>query len=314
MIRTDRLTQASYKPWLAAALDLGSNSFHVTIVDTRVKPYRVVHRYGEKVQLGAGLDDQNKLSNAAIVRGLTCLHDMAKRMAKVAPRNRHIVATNTLRVAHNRQLFIQQAEPIMQAPIQVVSGEREAELIFTGVLEELQSLTLGDQTKLVIDIGGGSTEIICGQQQPNVIHSFAMGCVAYSQRYFPDRLITEAAIDAAVNATQDVVKHHLKHYLDCKWQVCIGSSGTIKALAALSERQDEGLPILDRASMHQIRSKLLQFDTLDNVYLPYLRPDRGEVLPAGYAIMQGVMQAFDLDRIYFSTGALREGVIAGIRK
>ena len=308
------MTQAFYKPWLAAALDLGSNSFHVTIVDTRVKPYRVVHRYGEKVQLGAGLDDHNKLSNAAIARGLACLHDMAKRMASVAPNNRYIVATNTLRVAHNRQHFIEQAEPIIQASIQVVSGEREAGLIFSGVLEELQSLQLGDQAKLVIDIGGGSTEIVCGQQQPNILNSFAMGCVAYSQRYFPNGLITEAAIDAAVNAAQEVVKYHIKDYVTCDWQVCIGSSGTIKALAALSERKDKGLPILDRASMADVRAKILQFDTLDAVHLSHLRPDRGEVLPAGYAIMQGVMQTFDLDRVYFSTGALREGVIAGIKK
>ena len=306
------LTQTSYKPWLAAALDLGSNSFHVTIVDTRVKPYRVVYRYGEKVQLGAGLDDQNVLSDEAIARGLSCMHDMAKRMAQVAPNNRHIIATNTLRVALNRQVFVDQAEPIIQAPIQVVSGEREADLIFSGVLEELQSLQLGDQAKLVIDIGGGSTEIVCGQQQPNILNSFAMGCVAISQRYFPDRVITEAAIDAAINAAQEVVKHHIKDYVACDWQVCIGSSGTIKALTALSERKDKGLPVLDRASMAAVRAKILQFETLDAVRLPYLRPDRGEVLPAGYAIMQGVMQAFDLDKVYFSTGALREGVIAEI--
>lgn len=306
------LTQTSYKPWLAAALDLGSNSFHVTIVDTRVKPYRVVYRYGEKVQLGAGLDDQNVLSDEAIARGLSCMHDMAKRMAQVAPNNRHIIATNTLRVALNRQVFVDQAEPIIQAPIQVVSGEREADLIFSGVLEELQSLQLGDQAKLVIDIGGGSTEIVCGQQQPNILNSFAMGCVAFSQRYFPDRVITEAAIDAAINAAQEVVKHHIKDYVACDWQVCIGSSGTIKALTALSERKDKGLPVLDRASMAAVRAKILQFETLDAVRLPYLRPDRGEVLPAGYAIMQGVMQAFDLDKVYFSTGALREGVIAEI--
>lgn len=308
------MTQTSYKPWLAAVLDLGSNSFHVTIVDTRVKPYRVVHRYGEKVQLGAGLDDQNFLSHAAIARGLSCLHDMARRMAKVAPQNRHIIATNTLRVAQNSQHFTDQAEPIIQAPIQVVSGEREADLIFTGVLEELQSLHLGRQAKLVIDIGGGSTEIVCGQQQPNMLNSFAMGCVAFSQRYFPDRRITEAAIEAAVNAAQAVVEPHVKDYIACDWQVCIGSSGTIKALAALSEKQDKGLPILDNISMAAVRAKLLQFDTLDAVRLPYLRPDRGEVLPAGYAIMQGIMLAFDLDKVYFSTGALREGVIAGIEK
>ncbi|MDP6164998.1 MAG: Ppx/GppA family phosphatase [Gammaproteobacteria bacterium] len=308
--KDNHLTRALYKPWLAAALDLGSNSFHVTIVDTRAKPYRVVCRYGEKVQLGAGLNDANELSETAIVRALACIKGMAQRMAGVAPKNRHVIATNTLRVAHNRQRFIEQAELVLQTPIKVVSGEDEADLIFRGVLEELQTKTLQEQAKLVIDIGGGSTEIVCGQWQPQLLNSYAMGCVAYSQRFFTSRKITEVALNAAIAEAQATVQVHLNDYLACSWQVCIGSSGTIKALAALSERREQGLGILDRASMQAVRQKILQFTTLDEVHLQHLRPDRGEVLPAGYAIMQGVMQAFDLDKVYFSTGALREGAIS----
>ena len=303
------MKQAAYKPWLAAALDLGSNSFHVTIVDTRTQPCRALFRYGEKVQLGAGLDADNHLSNAAMEKSFICLRGMADRMSQVAPKNRHIIATNTLRVAHNRQAFLEQAERILQAPVHVVTGEREADLIFCGVLQGLQDPTWHNQTKLVIDIGGGSTEIICGQQHPQVLNSFAMGCVAYSQQFFNDRIITERAMDAATKAAQDMVQHRVQDYRQHNWQVCIGSSGTIKALAALSEKRHQGLPMLDRASMLEVRHRILQFEHLDRVRLSHLRPDRGEVLPAGYAIMQGLMQAFDLQQVYFSTGALREGVI-----
>ena len=302
----------NYKPWLAAALDLGSNSFHVTIVDTRKQPFRVLFRYGEKVQLGAGLDADNQLSSAAIERGLTCIHGMAERMAEVAPQNRHVVATNTLRVANNRQTFIAPAEQILQASIRVVTGEEEAELIYQGVLDEISSLNIAQHSKLVVDIGGGSTEIVLGNSKPQILTSFPMGCVAFSQQFFPDRLITPQAIDHAVAEAKRILSPRLADYTCHDWQICIGSSGTIKALAALSEETESAFPVLTAASMVRVREQILQFATLDDVRLPYLRPDRGEVLPAGYAIMQGVMEAFSLDRVYFSTGALREGVIAGI--
>lgn len=304
----------SYKPWLAAALDLGSNSFHVTIVDTRKSPYRVLFRYGEKVQLGAGLDADNQLSSAAIERGLTCIHGMVERMAEVAPQNRHLVATNTLRVAINRQAFIEPAEKILQAPIRVVTGEQEAQLIYQGVLDEISSLNISQHTKLVVDIGGGSTEIVLGDSKPQVLTSFPMGCVAFSQQFFPDRVISSQALENAVAETKRILASRLRDYTAHDWQICIGSSGTIKALAALSEQTESEFPVLTAASMVRVRDQILQFDTLDDVRLPYLRPDRGEVLPAGYAIMQGVMEAFGLDKVYFSTGALREGVIAGITR
>lgn len=304
----------NYKPWLAAALDLGSNSFHVTIVDTRKHPYRVLFRYGEKVQLGAGLNADNQLSAKAVERGLVCIRDMAKRMAQVAPQNRYVVATNTLRVAHNRATFVDPAEAILQTNIRVVSGDEEAELIYRGVMDEIKTLAVAADPKLVIDIGGGSTEIIWGDDSPQVLNSFSMGCVAFSAQFFPQRLISAAALDQAIDATKGILAERKQDYTQQPWQVCIGSSGTVKALAALSEQTEHGLPMLTAASMHDVRTQIMQFASLDEVRLPYLRPDRGEVLPAGFAIMQGVMETFDLQKVYFSTGALREGVIASITR
>jgi len=300
-------------PYLTAAIDLGSNSFHVTLVDTRPNrdgaPYTVVSRAGEKIQLAAGLDANNLLSDEAIDRGLNCLQRLAPKLAEVDPKNCHVVATNTLRVAINSAEFLVKAESILGVPVRVVSGDEEAALIFRGVVGEVSCTGFKDSDKLVIDIGGGSTELIQGRHEPHILHSFPMGCVTYSQQYFPQRKITKEGMQRAVNAAQTTIANQLSCYQNKGWQVCIGSSGTIKALAHVSQLKADGICYLDLASMAVIENKLLAFDTLDDVKMDGLRPDRGEVLPAGYAILKGIMLSLNLDRIYFSTGALREGVI-----
>ena len=295
--------------YLVAAIDLGSNSFHVTLVDTCETPYRVVSRAGEKIQLAAGLDDKDYLSQEAILRGLDCLQRLAPKLAKVAPNNRHVVATNTLRVAKNRDDFINQAEAILGVPIRVLTGEEEAALIFCGVVGEVVDTSCQQLKKLVIDIGGGSTELILGQYEPRRLQSFPMGCVAFSRQFFPQRKIKQRYIQNAVEAAQNIIEKSSLNDLWDGWEVCIGSSGTLKALAALSALEEDGMAYLDLVSMAKIELKLLAFDHLDDIRLEGLRPDRGEVLPAGYAILKGIMLGLNLDRIYFSTGALREGVL-----
>ena len=295
--------------YLVAAIDLGSNSFHVTLVDTCETPYRVVSRAGEKIQLAAGLDDKDYLSQEAILRGLDCLQRLAPKLAKVAPNNRHVVATNTLRVAKNRDDFINQAEAILGVPIRVLTGEEEASLIFCGVVGEVADTSCQQLKKLVIDIGGGSTELILGQYEPQRLQSFPMGCVAFSRQFFPQRKIKQRYIQNAVESAQNIIEKSSLSDLWDGWEVCIGSSGTLKALAALSALEEDNMPYLDLVSMAKIELKLLAFDHLDDICLEGLRPDRGEVLPAGYAILKGIMLGLNLDRIYFSTGALREGVL-----
>jgi exopolyphosphatase/guanosine-5'-triphosphate,3'-diphosphate pyrophosphatase len=295
--------------YLAAAIDLGSNSFHVTLVDTRDTPWRVVSRAGEKVQLAAGLDDQGYLSQEAIARGLGCLRRLASKLAKVAPNNRHVVATNTLRVAQNSTDFIVEAQLILGAPVRVLTGEEEAALIFCGVVGEVAATAYQNSEKLVIDIGGGSTELILGQHCPKRLQSFSMGCVAFSSQFFPQRKIDQSYIKNAVEAAQHTIITTAPSYLNDGWQVCIGSSGTIKALVALSGLLEDGIPYLNWASMAKIEQQILTFDYLDDVLIEGLRPDRGEVLPAGYAILKGIMLSLNLERVYFSTGALREGVL-----
>jgi exopolyphosphatase/guanosine-5'-triphosphate,3'-diphosphate pyrophosphatase len=294
---------------LVAAIDLGSNSFHVTVVDTGDLPYRLISRAGEKVQLAAGLDDQGYLSQEAMDRGLDCLRRLAPKLIDVAPDDCHVVATNTLRVAQNSMHFISQAEVILGASIRVLTGEEEASLIFSGVVGQVTSADYQLRKKLVIDIGGGSTELILGQRQPQQLCSFPMGCVAFSSQYFPQREIKQSYIHNAVEAAKKTIDDASIEQLWDGWQMCIGSSGTVKALTAISALTDQGIPYLDLASMAKVEQQILAFDHLDDVLIEGLRADRGEVLPAGYAILKGIMLSLNLDRIYFSTGALREGVI-----
>ena len=294
---------------LVAAIDLGSNSFHVTVVDTCDLPYRLISRAGEKVQLAAGLDDQGYLSQESVERGLDCLRRLAPKFKEVAPINCHVVGTNTLRVAKNSMHFLSQAEAILGAPIRVLTGEEEASLIFSGVVGQVSSTDHPVPKKLVIDIGGGSTELILGQRQPQQLCSFPMGCVAYSRHYFPQRKIKQSYIQNAVEAAKHTIDQAAIGHLWDDWQMCIGSSGTVKALTALSALTDQGMPYLDWASMAKVEQQILAFEHLDDVLIEGLRANRGEVLPAGYAILKGIMLSLNLDRIYFSAGALREGVI-----
>lgn len=294
---------------LVAAIDLGSNSFHVTLVDPCDTPYRLVGKAGEKVQLAAGLNAQNYLSQAAIERGLDCLQRLLPKLKKVAPHNCHVVATNTLRVAHNRNDFIIPAEALLGVPIRLLSGEEEAALIFGGVVGEIASTDYQLRKKLVIDIGGGSTELILGQAVPQCLQSFPMGCVAFSRTFFPKRKIKQSYLENATQAAKNIIDKASLGQPWGTWDMCIGSSGTVKSLAALSAMTAHGMPYLDGSSMAKIERQLLAFDHLDAVIIEGLRADRGEVLPAGYAILKGIMLSLNLDRIYFSTGALREGVL-----
>jgi exopolyphosphatase/guanosine-5'-triphosphate,3'-diphosphate pyrophosphatase len=236
-------------------------------------------------------------------------------LEKVSPKHRFVVATNTLRVAQNRADFITAAKVILGADINVLSGEEEAALIFTGVTSDLAIAPHKPFEKLVIDIGGGSTELVLGKNSPNQLQSFPMGCVAFSHDYFPQRKINNAHLQNAIEAAQAIIESSKSNSLDASetiwsgWQVCIGSSGTMKALIALSALEEGGMAYLNRASMANIEQQLLAFDYLDDVSIKGVRVDRGEVLPAGYAILMGIMRSLNLDRIYFSTGALREGVL-----
>ncbi|WP_460105751.1 Ppx/GppA phosphatase family protein [Pseudomonas sp. H2_G10] len=215
---------------LIAAIDLGSNSFHMVVAKAQNGEIRILERLGEKVQLAAGIDDARQLNEESMQRGLDCLKRFAQLINGMPLGAVRIVGTNALREARNRGEFIRRAEEILGHPVEVISGREEARLIYLGV-----SHTLADTPgkRLVADIGGGSTEFIIGQRfEPLLRESLQMGCVSYTQRYFKDGKITPARYAQAYTAARLEIMsiEHALHRLT--WDEAIGSSGTIRAIGS----------------------------------------------------------------------------------
>ena len=271
---------------LLAAIDMGSNSFHLAIARVDHGEVKKVASMSEKVQLAAGLDENKNLTEAAQQRGLACLARFVGRLSSVPPNRLRIVATNALRQAKNGHEFIQKAAEILPKPIEIIAGREEARLIYLGVSHTMAN----GGRRLVVDIGGGSTEFIIGEEfEPLHTESLQMGCVAYSKAYFPDGEISTKAFDKAV----------------------VGSSGTIKACRqiavnlGLSDEQEN----LTHEGLSKLKDRLLKFKHVSEIDFEGLREDRRAVLPAGMAILYAIFDVLNIDKLAYSDGALREGVM-----
>lgn len=293
---------------LLAAIDMGSNSFHLAVARLDHGEVRKVASMSEKVQLAAGLDQHNFLSESAMQRGLDCLTRFVARLDAVPPSRLRIVATNALRQAENSQVFIERAMQILPKPIEIIAGREEARLIYLGV-----SQTMADQgRRLVVDIGGGSTEFIIGEAfEPIHTESLQMGCVAYSGAFFADGVITASGFERAMAAARKEVMVIASAYLETGWDNVVGSSGTIKAarqillLQGWSDDQER----LTRRGLLKLRDQLLKCEHVDQIAFEGLRDDRKAVLPAGLAILSAVFEVLNIQQMTYSDGALREGVM-----
>ncbi len=293
---------------LLAAIDLGSNSFHLAIARLDHGEVRRVDSLSEKVQLGAGFDKDNNLTVDAQARALACLARFAQRLQAIPLKRLRIVATNALRQANNASAFIEQAERILKKRIEIVAGREEARLIYLGV-----SHTMADAgRRLVVDIGGGSTEFIIGENfEPLATESLQMGCVAYTQRFFQDGHITAKAIDKATMAARQEVMAIANQYRDLGWQSVVGSSGTIKAARQIMAQNGwtDSDGFMTREGLKLLREKILSFKHVADLNINGLKDDRRAILPAGYAIVQAVFDELELETMTYSDGALREGVL-----
>ena len=279
---------------LLAAIDLGSNSFHMVVarlVDGELKPLDVM---SEKVQLAAGIGDDGLLSEEAQLRGLECLSRFAQRI-KELPRNAiRIVGTNALREAKNRDEFIRRARTLMGAPIEVIAGREEARLIYLGVAH-----TLADDSdrRLVVDIGGGSTEFIIGSRfEPLKLESLHMGCVSYTKRFFADGKITPDAMDKAETAAARELLAIRRDYRRLRWQSTIGSSGTVKALRQACNALGYGDQVT-LEGLRAVRKQLLSFGSADRIDIEGIKPARRAVLPSGAAILLAVFELLGIEQI-----------------
>jgi exopolyphosphatase/guanosine-5'-triphosphate,3'-diphosphate pyrophosphatase len=294
-------------PSLIAAIDLGSNSFHMVVAKVDHGEIRILERLGDKVQLAAGLDEERNLSEESMQRGLECLRRFAQMIAGLPEGAVRIVGTNALREAHNRAEFIRRAEEVLGHPVEVISGREEARLIYLGV-----SHTLPDTPgrRLVADIGGGSTEFIIGQRfESQLRESLQMGCVSYTQRYFRDGKVTPARYAQAYTAARLELMSIEYSLRRLGWQEAVGASGTIRAVGLAIQAAGLGSGEINPEGLAWLKRKLFKIGDVEKLDLDGVKPDRRPIFPAGLAITEAIFEALDLTRMTHSEGALREGVL-----
>lgn len=289
-----------------AAIDLGSNSFHMVVAQVTHGQLRITGEFGEKVQLAAGLVNGH-LDDDSQQRGLDCLAQFAQVIEGMPQGSVRVVGTNALRVAKNRYDFIGKAMDIMSHPVEIIAGREEARLIYVGVSRTMDH---GDAKRLVVDIGGGSTEFIIGQQlEPILTESLHMGCVSFKQRFFDDGVINKSNFQKAVTAARLELLSIQDDYIDETWDIAIGSSGTIKAAYNIVRENNWGKKGITLKNLKQIQKVLFSAGHADNIVVPGLKPERRPTFAAGIAILTAVFECFDIKQMDFSTGALREGVL-----
>ena len=293
---------------LLAAIDMGSNSFHLAIARVDHGEVKKVASMSEKVQLAAGLDENKNLTEAAQQRGLACLARFVGRLSSVQSNRLRIVATNALRQAKNGHEFIQKAAEILPKPIEIIAGREEARLIYLGVSHTMAN----SGRRLVIDIGGGSTELIIGEEfEPIHTESVQMGCVAFTKAYFAEGEISTKAFDKALTAARKEMSGLVNTYKSASWDTVVGSSGTIKACRQIAVNMgwSDDQENLTREGLEKLKDKLLKYKHIAEIEFDGLKEDRRAVLPAGVAILYAVFELLNIDKLVYSDGALREGVM-----
>lgn len=289
-----------------AAIDLGSNSFRLELGRVQAGLYQQLHCSKEMVSLGSGLDGQGHLSREATERGLHCLRRFAADLAELRPAKLRVVATQTLREARNRDEFLLPAQDILGLPVELISGHEEARLIFAGV----SFLHPSKRRRLVIDIGGRSTELIVGQaRRPRVVESFRVGSASLSQAFFPDGRITAARFRAAKQAVSAELSHALTHFSSPHWDEVMGSSGTASTISAVLKENGISDGKLTSKGLRWLVQRCVDAGRLDRIDLPGLKDRRRPVLVGGLAILACLFEHCEIHKLYPAKGALRQGVI-----
>ncbi|MFG6465746.1 exopolyphosphatase [Roseateles sp. BYS87W] len=295
---------ASGQPW--ASIDIGSNSFRLELARLSGDRYQRISYTKESVRLGAGLDAQGNLTEAAIQRGLACLKGFASQLAGLPAERVRAVATQTLREARNRNAFLERAQAVLGHPVEVIAGREEARLIFAGVAR----LQPSDKPRLVIDIGGRSTEMILGQgRKPLLAESFGVGSVGLSLRFFADGRFTPEAFRAAQVAAGAELEEALTLFRPELWQEALGSSGTVGAVSQILAATGQTDGRVTPAALRWCIERCLEAGSQDRLQMPGLKDDRRPVVAGGLCILYTLLMQFGIDELLPTKGALRQGVI-----
>ncbi len=303
-------TQAAVEtmlPEVVAAVDLGSNSFHMIVARINDGHMQVTDRLKEMVRLGEGVGDDKQLDPLVAERALACLERFGQRLRGFPPGSVRAVGTNTLRQLDPNSDFLPRAEAALGHPIEVIAGREEARLIYLGVAHDLAA---GNDRRLVVDIGGGSTEIIIGLGfSTRIRESLYMGCVSMSRRHFPDGRITARTMEKAELTGALEVRPVRELFRRTGWKTAVGSSGTIKSIAAVVAAEGWCEDGISATSLLQLRDALIEAGRAADVTLKGLVEERKPVFAGGVAVLRSVFETLDIKHLQVSDYALREGVI-----
>lgn len=290
-----------------AAVDLGSNSFHLQVVRVVGDQLYPLDSLREPVRIGAGLTRDKRMNEESQARALECLQRFGERLRDFDRHAVRAVGTNTLRVAKNAGAFLKQAKAALGFPIEVVAGREEARLIYLGVSHSLPAST---DKRLVVDIGGGSTEFVIGRgHQPLKLESIYMGCVSYSLKYFADGKITKGAMKRAELAARNELQTMVAGFSSRHWRQAVGSSGTARALAEILQLNGYAEAGITPDGLDRLRSAMIKAGDIERLDLKGLKSDRLPVLPGGLAIMIAAMSELGIEAMAVAAGSMRQGVL-----
>lgn len=301
------MNQPEQIPSEIAAVDLGSNSFRLQVARV-VDDHLFMHdSLREMVRIGAGLGKDKTLSQDSVDRALECLRRFGERLRGFDPRSVRAVATNTFRIARNAPELLAGAQQALGFPIEVIAGREEARMIYIGVSHSLQPF---NGKRLVIDIGGGSTEFVIGQGfEPSDMESLYMGCVSYSMRFFPDGKLSEGNFRRAEIAARTEVQSIRRSFLAGHWDEAIGSSGSARALGQILQLNGLSDGSITRSGLAMLKDQMLKAKDISQLRLAGLSAERTPVIAGGYAIMAAAFAELQIERMTVAGGALREGVL-----
>jgi len=294
-------------PEAIAAVDLGSNSFHMKVARVVDGELHVIDRLREMVRLGAGLREDKRLTRGAQERALDCLERFGQRLRSMPPGSVRVAGTNTLRQARDVEAFLMAGEQALGHPIEIISGMEEARLVYLGAAH---GIAASKERRLVVDIGGGSTEVIVGEGfTPHQRESLHMGCVSMSRAYFGDELLNPKQMEKAVMAARLEMRPVQAAFKTADWQSAVGCSGSIRAVRDVVCAAGWSKGGITISSLLKLKKAMLEAGKLKKLDLEGLKEERKPVFPGGVAVLLGVFQALGIEHMGISDEAMREGLL-----
>ena len=294
-------------PDVLAAVDLGSNSFHMVVARHSHGQLVILDRLREMVRLAAGLGESGRLDDAATERALRCLERFGQRLRAMNADSVRVVGTNALRRAKRKRWFLERARAALGHPIEIISGLEEARLIYSGVVH---TSPMSPDKRLVIDIGGGSTEVVIGEAfNPLLLESLSVGCVGLSAVCFDDGRISEKRFERARTAVRLELEPIHEAYRKLGWLQAFGSSGTVRVIGDVLRRLNSDAPRITLDNLRLLAERVIAAGHVEELDLPDVDAERAPVFPAGLAILLEIEESFGIDRVRVAEGAMREGLL-----